>query len=180
MVKRTFQLSDKEIGAFRRRESSSRDSAEVKRLQAVRLYGSGRAVCDIEDVTGCSASSLRRWAGRYRAEGLDGLSAHHAGSAYNARKLSAEQQLDLQQRLHTYRPDQVIAASLRISQGQFWTVSDLQRVVEQWYGVVYQDNGSYRNLFHACGFSYQQVAGAYKSRPSETDIADFEAELEKK
>ncbi len=180
MAKRTFQLSDREIGAFRQRESSSRESAEVKRLQAVRLYGSGRAVSDIQDVTGCSASSLRRWVGQYRVEGLDGLSAHHAGSAYNARKLSAEQQADLQQRLHSYRPDQVIAARLRISQGQFWTVSDLYRVVEQWYGVVYADKGSYRNLFHACGFSYQQAAGAYKSRPSEAAIADFEAELEKK
>jgi transposase len=180
MAKRTFQLSEREIGAFRRQESSSQDSAEVKRLQAVRLYGSGRAVSDIQDVTGCSASSLRRWAGRYRADGLEGLSAHHASSAYNARKLTAEQQADLQQRLHSYRPDQVIVPALRLSQGQFWTVSDLHRVVEQWYGVVYRDRGSYRHLFHACGFSYQHAAGAYKSRPSEADIADFEAELEKK
>jgi transposase len=155
MVRRTFQLSESEIGTFRRRESDSREGAEVKRLQAVRWYGSGRAVADIQDVTGCSESSLRRWARRYRAEGLDGLSAHHAGSAYNARKLSVEQGVDLQHRLQSYRPDQVmIPTHLRISQGQFWTVSDLRLMVEQWSGLPEDTRLSSGSVHNAIRFTF--------------------------
>jgi hypothetical protein len=35
----------------------------------------------------------------------------------------------LKERLHLYRPDQVIAEQMRVSRGQFWTVSDLQIVI---------------------------------------------------
>jgi len=75
---------------------------------------------------------------------------------------------------------QKIAPELRLSRGQFWTVHDLQIVVEQWYGVVYQDEGSYRQLFQRSGLSYHRAEKVYKSRPSEAEIAQFEAELEKK
>jgi hypothetical protein len=44
--------------------------------------------------------------------------------------------------LHAYRPDQVLAPTLRLSQGQFWTVSDLHVALEAWYGVVYDDPGT--------------------------------------
>ncbi|MCL4876314.1 MAG: winged helix-turn-helix domain-containing protein [Anaerolineae bacterium] len=58
-------------------------------------------------------------------------------------------------------------------------MGDLKRAVEQWYGVVYEDEGSYRHLFHRCGFSYQRTEKVYKSRPGEVAVAEFEAELEK-
>ena len=57
---------------------------------------------------------------------------------------------------------------------------DLQVAVEYWYGMVYEDQGSYRNLFRACGFSYHRAEKVYKSRPQEVKVAQFEAELEKK
>jgi hypothetical protein len=41
MAKRTFHLNEEEKNAFRQREAASRDTSELKRLQAVRLYGSG-------------------------------------------------------------------------------------------------------------------------------------------
>jgi transposase len=132
------------------------------------------------DLIGCAESSIRAWVQAYRREGITALQLHYDHSAHNASKLSAAQRAELQQRLHQYRPDQVLAAGLRLSQGPFWTVSDLQIGVEQWYTVVYDDHGSYRHLFHHCGFSYQRAERVYKSRPSQADIADFEAELEKK
>lgn len=73
MAKRTFHLNEKEKNAFRQQEAASADTAEMKRLQAVRLYGSGRAVTDIMDVTGCTESSLRRWVHQYGEQGLSGL-----------------------------------------------------------------------------------------------------------
>lgn len=180
MGKRTFHLSEKEKNAIRQREAESRETAEMKRLQAVRLYGSARAVADIMEVTGCTESSLRRWVHHYREQGLSGLRTDYTARSQNSGKLSEAHYLDLRQRLHHYCPDQILAPEVRIERGRFWTVSDLVIAVEQWYGVSYKDRGSYRNLLHRCGFSYQKAERVYKSRPSEAEIAEFEAELEKK
>ena len=73
MAKRTFHLNEKEKDAFRQREAVSRDTTEMKRLQAVRLCGINRAVADILEVVGCSESSLRRWVQNYREQGLSDL-----------------------------------------------------------------------------------------------------------
>ncbi len=67
-----------------------------------------------------------------------------------------------------------------MSQGPFWTVSDLHVAREQWYGVTDEDPGTYRTLVHDGGFSSQRAERVYKSRPSEAEIADVEAELEQK
>jgi transposase len=180
MAKRTFQLSEKEKNTFWQREAESRDKAEMKRLQAVRLYGSGRSVADIKEVTGCAESSLRRWVGQYQEQGMRGLQTDYSARSQNSCKLSAAQSADLQQRLHHYRPDQILAPEDRLEDGQFWTVSDVTIAVEHWYGVTYQHRGSYRSLLHSCGFSYQKTERVYKSRPSAVEVAQFEAELEKK
>jgi transposase len=180
MGKRQFQLSETEISHLRQQEQRTQRVAELKRLQAVRLYGSGMTVEPIIELIGCAESSSRAWAQAYKREGIRALQLHYEHSARNASKLSEAQRAELHQRLHQYRPDQVLSAELRVSQGQFWTVSDLQLVIEQWYGVVYDDHGSYRHLLHRCGFSYPRAERVYKSRPSQADIADFEAELEKK
>jgi len=180
MAKRTFHLNEKEKNRFRQREAASDDTGEMKRLQTVRLYGSGRTVADIMDVTGCTESSLRRWVHQYREQGLSRLRTDYSARAQNSRKLTETQGDDLQQRLHHYRPDQILAPEVRIASGKFWTVSDLAIAVKQWYGVIYKDRGSYRNLLQRCGFSYQKAERVYKSRPSEAEVAEFEAELEKK
>ena len=82
---------------------------------------------------------------------------------------------EVRQRLHDYRP-----VDLRISQGQFWTVSDLRAAVQQGYGVTYHSEDSYLHLLHACGLSYQRAERVYRSRPNAQRVNDFEAELEKK
>ncbi len=64
-------------------------------------------------------------------------------------------------------------AEVRISQGQFWTVSDLSIVVERWYAVTYQGVSSYRRLLHECGLSQQQTERQYRSRADEQTVADF-------
>jgi transposase len=180
MAKRQFQLDETEIRQVRGREQQTGSVAELKRLQAVRLYGSGTGMGQIRDITGCAESSIREWVQDYKREGLAGLRPHYERSAQNASKLTAAQRADLNERLHAYRPDQVLAPTLRLSQGQFWTVSDLHLALEAWYGVVYNDPGTYRDLLAACEFSYQRAERVYKSRPSQAEVADFEAELEKK
>ena len=180
MAKRQFHLNESELQQLRRREQQADTPAELKRLQAVRLYGSGMAVALITDLVGCVESSVRLWVQLYHRDGLAGLTDHYDRSAGNAHKLSAEQRADLRQRLHATRPDQVLSATVRVSPGQFWTVSDLRLVVNRWYGVVYADPSSYRALLHQSGFSYQRAERVYKSRPNAVAVADFELALEKK
>lgn len=178
MGKRQFQLTDEEIRALEQAERQTRDAYELRRLQAVRLYGSGVSTNEIMRVTNCSDRRIREWAHKYGQQGLEGLRSQWQGE--NALKLSREQRADLKQRLEQYRPDEVIAADVRISQGQFWTVSDVKIVVQAWYDVAYRTVGSYRTLLHECGLSYQRTEKVYRSRPNQQAIADFEAELEKK
>jgi transposase len=173
MAKRQFELTEGEVRCFRQRERQTRDVHELKRLQAVRLYGTGRSIADILAIVDTSESSIRQWAQHYRETGFEALRSKWQGN--NAKKLNDEQRADLRKRLHQGSPE-----SWRISPGQFWTVSDLEVAVRQWYGVTYRSWRSYMNLMHECGFSYQRAEKRYRSRASERDIADFEAELEKK
>jgi len=178
MAQREFTLTEQEIIDFQRAEEATQKVRELKRLQAVRLYGTGQPVQMIQTVTGCSWRALMDWCQAYRERGLDGLKSHWQGK--NALKLTREQRADLKARLDRYRPHQVLSPEVRLSQGQFWTVSDLKIVVHQWYGITYQSDTSYRTLLHECCFSQQQTEPQYRSRPDEQTIADFEAELEKK
>ena len=178
MGKRQFELSEEEKAVLQQAEQVTRDTYELKRMQAVRLYGSGVARQTIESLVGCDERSIRKWAQWYRQSGLAGLKSAWQGE--NALKLGRAQRADLKQRLHEYRPKQVIAAELRLSRGEFWTVSDLQIVIKQWYGVSYRTLDSYRALLHECDFSYQQTEKVYRSQPDAQTVADFQAELEKK
>ena len=178
MATRQFRLSEKEQGVLRRAEAQSKRASELKRLQAVRMYGEGKPTREIEAVTGWDWRTVMRWVGRYRAEGKAGLVDKRRGG--NAAKLTQPQRQAIREKVQQYRPDQVLPDEMRISQGIFWTVSDLRVAVELWYGVTYQSSTSYLSLLHECGFSQQKVEKRYRSRPSEAEIADFEAELEKK
>ena len=177
MAKRQFHLTEKEIVAFRQAEAQTRDVRELKRLQAVRLYGMGESVETIQKLVGCGAVSPAQWAIDYRRGGLDALKSRWAVG--NAKKLSDEHRQDLFEKLEQYSPEQVIAPDVRVERGTFWTVSDLQIVVEAWYGVTYRSPTSYRSLLHASGLSYQKVEKVYRSQPGAVQLADFEAELEK-
>lgn len=178
MAKRQFELTEQEIARFGQAEQQTRDVYELKRLQAVRLYGTGSPIQDIMTIVQCGESSVRQWVQRYKQAGLSGLQSQWQGG--NANKLTPEQRADLKQRLHGSRPDQIIEPDIRVDQGQFWTVSDVRIVVERWYGVTYCSDDSYRHLLHASGFSYQRTEQVYRSRPNDVAVSDFEAQLEKK
>lgn len=144
----------------------------------MRLYGVGQPAEAIQAIVGCSWRVLMDWCQAYRTRGLDGLKSHWQGE--NALKLTRAQRADLKARLERYQPDQVLPPDVRISQGAFWTVSDLKIVAHQWYGMTCQSDTSYRTLLYECRFSQQQTEPQYRSRPSAQVVADFEAELEKK
>jgi transposase len=173
MGKRQLQLTEKENSQFREAEAQTRDVYELKRLQAIRLYGSGIGIAEIQEMVGAGESTIRQWAMAYRAAGLAGLRSKWHGK--NANKLRDEEREQIKQRLHQYRP-----VDLHLSTREYWTVSDLRIAVEQWFGVIYRDETSYQILLHKSGFSYQRTTKIYRSRPGEVALANFEAELEKK
>lgn len=177
MANRRFQLTAEEIANFQQAEAKTRAARELKRLQAVRLYGTGEAVETIQKLVGCGPASPRQWASVYRQGGLVAL--HTIWASGNANKLTDEQRQDLFAKVEQYSPEQIIAPEMRVERGVFWTVSDLHIVVEQGYGVTYDSPTSYRKLLHACGLSYQKVEKVYRSQPGAVQLADFEAELEK-
>jgi transposase len=178
MAKRRFKLTDKQRSELLQAYDKTNEVGVQRRVQAVRLYGEGWSVDDIREITGCSERSLRRWCVWYEQGGLERLEDQRAGG--NNARLTPEQRAEAIERVQTYRPDQLLPADIRVSQGEFWTVSDLRIGLQRWYGVTWRSATSYRSLLHESRLSVQQVETTYRSRPNERTVADFEAQLEKK
>lgn len=178
MTKRTFTLTEEQGTELRQAYETTKQRQEQRYFQAVRLYGEGWSVTSIQEVTGCTYPTLMRWVGRYRRAGLAGLRWQVRGG--NRARLSAQQRAEVKEKLHQYRPDQLLSNEERHAHPPFWTVDDVLLLVERWYGVRFNSRTSYRTLLRECGFSLQQVGTRYPSRPSLTAIAEAEAQLEKK
>lgn len=176
MAKRTFKLTEIERKELLKAYQVSKDAATRTRYQAVRLYGEGYAEKDIEQITGCSRTSLMEWCRAYRADPSQGLVDHRSGG--NSAKLSKLQIEELQQKLHQYTPKELFGINASTADGQFWTVEDLMQVVRIQYAIEYKSRTSYISLLNLCGFSYQKTEKIFKSR-SQTKVADFEEQLEK-
>jgi transposase len=151
-----------------------RDGNTKMRYLAVRLYGTGMATTELLSIVGCSRSSLMNWNRTYQQMGIAGLIDKRAGG--NSAKLEPYQIEHLAEQLTRYTPEQLLGADAVTA--QFWTVTDLARVVERDYDVVYDSPTSYRTLLKRCGLSRQRPAKQYKSR-SEVKVMAFEEMLEK-
>lgn len=176
MAKRKFKLTEAERKELLRGYQARKDAGTRTRYQAVRLYGEGYAEQEIEQVTGCSRTSLMEWCRAYRADHSQGLVDHRAGG--NSAKLSKLQIEELQEKLHQYTPKELYGANASTVDGQFWTIEDLSHMVRDRYGVEYKSRTSYTSLLRLCGFSYQKTEKVFKSR-SQTKVADFEEQFEK-
>ena len=73
MAKRKFKLSKEQDQALKAAYHQCQHGQTKIRYQAVRLYGNGYAVAEIEDITGCSRPSLMEWCRVYRQAGVVGL-----------------------------------------------------------------------------------------------------------
>src|SRR5215216_194881 len=177
MAKRKFQLNEKAINELHGAYYNSAQGAERTRFQAVRLYGEGYSVPEIERICDCTPSSLMVWCCSYRQQGIAGLLDQRKGG--NHAKLSAVQIELIRELLHTYTPAQLFAREACVGDGETWTVPALARLVEQRCGVVYQSDNSYRSLLRKCGFTRQRPGSFYKSRSAQA-VMDFEEALEKK
>ena len=178
MKQRKFNLSPEAIVALEKREHETRESFELRRLQAVRLYGSGAEMRVVQQVCGASRRTVQRWVDRYEIAGLAGLKAGWQGG--NHRGLSEAQRWAIKRQLQHQSPTEVLAAGEEPQGDRFRTVDNVRALVETHYGVHYRSVRSYHALLHESGLSYQRPEGIYHSRPSEAVIAEFEADAEKK
>jgi len=178
MKHRKFKLNEEEIRAIEAREGETREALELRRLQGVRMYGSGLAMRVIEQVTGARRRTVADWVKAYQQVGIEGLKPGWKGG--NHRKLSVEKRVDFGQRVQQLTPRQALHEPDSLPNTEFWCIETVAAAVEQWYGVRYLSRESYRTLLIEAGFSFQQPEGIYRSRPGERVIADFEAAAEKK
>jgi transposase len=177
MAKRKFTLTTEQDKELKAAYYQSQDGQTKIRYQAVRLYGQGYRVSEIEEITGCSRLSLMEWCRNYGQTGVVGLVDKRAGG--NRAKLSHNQLEHLKEQLENYTPRQLLGQEECYGHGQFWSVPDLAKLVKRNYGVIYKSATSYRSLFEQCHFSCQRPGTQYKSR-NELKVLDFEQELEKK
>ncbi len=176
MATRKFTLTDAQTAELRQAYDRTKDGPTRTRYQAVRLYGTGYPVAQIAEITGCSRTSLLDWCRLYRAHGVRGLVDGRVGG--NRAKLTPEQREMVRTNLHQYTPRQLFGPETATPDGQFWTVPDLKRAVQSWFGVTWRSPASYLALLADCGFSYQRAQKVFKSR-SERAILAFEEPLEK-
>ena len=129
MATRHFQLATEQSSALQTAYLHCQDADTKTRYQAVRLYGMGYPVVQIMDITGCSRTSLMEWCRLYRKHGLVALVDHRVGG--NSAKLTPDQIETIQQTLHRYTPAQRLGKDASFGGGQFWTIADLRRLVQQ-------------------------------------------------
>ena len=176
MATRTFTLSEVQHAELRQAYDRTKDGPTRTRYQAVRLYGLGYPVPQIQEITGCSRTSLMDWCRLYRDQGVAGLVDGRCGG--NRAKLTPQQRATVRANLHQYTPRQLFGPDTATSDGQFWTVPDLKRAVQDWFGVTWTSTSSYLALLDDCGFSYQRTQKVFKSRVERDNLA-FEDLLEK-
>ena len=176
MATRTFTLTEAQRAELRRAYEQCKDGPTRTRLLAVRLYGSAYPLAHVQEITGCSRTSLMDWCRRYRSDGLTGLRDGRQGG--NRAKLSPHQRHSVRATLQQYTPRQLFGPDAATSDGRFWTVSDLTRLVETSFGVTWDSPTSYITLLKECDFSFQRTQKVYKSR-RESEAMAFEELLEK-
>jgi len=130
MNRRKIELNEEQRAELRRLYDNADKPRNQQRLQAVRLYGEGRSVADVQDIVGCSERSLMRWCERYGQQGISGLASGWRGG--NHAKLSPVQRAEAIQKIQQYRPSQLLGAEERVRPSDFWTVSDLRLGVQKW------------------------------------------------
>jgi transposase len=177
MRKRQFKLSEQEVKALQGAYHNSDNLLARIRFQAVRLYGQGYRLEEIERICGCSRPSVLEWCRDYRCEGIAGLLDHRQGG--NAAKLKPLQLEALQTLLEGYTPAQLFGQANCCGDGVFWTVPDLRRLVQERFGVLYRSDTSYRSLLAKCGLSLQRPGHYYKSR-NERKVMAFEEECQER
>jgi transposase len=86
MKHRQFNLTKEAIQALEAAERETRDALALRRLQGVRMYGSGLDMKLVQQVTSAARRTVDDWVKAYRTHGVVGLKPGWKGG--NSRKLT--------------------------------------------------------------------------------------------
>ncbi len=135
---------DYDAAALRELAKRSRDPRQLRRLLALAAVYDGMSRADAAKVGGMDRQTLRDWAHRFNAAGPDGLT-NRAGAG-RPRRLTEGQMRELAEIVEA-GPDPAVDGVVR------WRRVDLQRVIEQRFGVVYSER-AISDLLAALCFSH--------------------------
>lgn len=136
------------------------------RAQAVVLAREGKTAPQIAAVLGAARRAVQTWVQRYNRGGIEGLSeGHHSGKPP---RLGREQEEKLKARLDGGAlPDDGVC-TLR--------GSDVQRILEKEFNVIYSLQGVYK-LLHRLGYSYLAPRPRHPRAADEPTRAAFKKTL---
>lgn len=135
---------DYDAAGLRELAKRSRDPRQIRRLLALAAVYAGMSRADAAQVGGMDRQTLRDWAHRFNAEGLEGL--RDRPRAGRPRQLTEAQMEELAEIVET-GPDPATDGIIR------WRRVDLKRVIEARFGVVYSER-SISDLLAKLSFSY--------------------------
>ncbi len=139
------QLRDDYDGSgLRALAKRSRDPRQIRRLLALAAVYDGMSRADAARVGGMDRQTLRDWAHRFNEEGPEGLT--DRPRAGRPRQLTDAQMRALAEIVES-GPDPATDGVVR------WRRVDLQRVIEERFGVVYSER-AISDLLRALSFSY--------------------------
>ena len=129
---------------LRRLAASTKDANQSRRLLSIAAVLDGMSRADAAKIGGMDRQTLRDWAHRFNAHGPAGLKDNRRRG--NPRRLSTAQQAELAGIVET-GPDPAVDGVVR------WRRIDLQRVIEERFGVAYHER-TIGKLLKALGFSH--------------------------
>ncbi len=112
---------------------------ELKRALAVKLRQEGRAIVQVAETLNVSTGYVSKWAIIYEKEGVLGLKLGYKGS---------ESFLSVEQK------DEIIDW---LKERAYWDLTELQKHIEQNYGVAYKSRQSYYDLRKEAGISCEKA-----------------------
>ncbi len=129
---------------LRRLAASTSDANQSRRLLSIAAVLDGMSRWEAAKIGGMDRQTLRDWVHRFNAHGPAGLKDNRRRG--NPRRLSAAQQAELAE-IVEIGPDRAVDGVVR------WRRIDLQRVIEERFGVAYHER-TIGKLLTALGFSH--------------------------
>ena len=153
--------TDFSASELRRLAAATKNANQSRRLLSLAAVLDGMSRTEAARLGGMDRQTLRDWVHRFNEHGPDGLKDdwYKGPSAW----LTAEQLSALAQIVET-GPDQAKDGVVR------WRRIDLKRVIEEQFGVVYQER-SVGDILHRLGFSHISARPRHPGQKAETITA---------
>ena len=131
-----------------------------QRCQTTKVLQKGRTQQGVADELEVSRTRVNGWWKRFQEGGWEALRAQKRGPKKRSRKLTVEQEEEVQRLIADKTPDQL---KLKFA---LWTREAVARLIEERYGVVYSLQ-SVSVILKRWGFSPQRpLKRAYEQRPA--------------